>query len=112
VVARGLRLGQAEGSLRRSGEALHNSVELVSGDGGSVSGDGDDGVPGSNVVGRGRGSPQSSGKGVARTGFFIRSSKVCTADRVMGVGISVEGWFWRGIGRLRNDHGFSSSYGR
>jgi hypothetical protein len=42
VVARDLRLWRAEGSLRRSGEALHNSVELISGDGGSVGGNGDD----------------------------------------------------------------------
>jgi hypothetical protein len=42
VVARDLRLRRGEGSLRRSGEALHNSVELVPGNGGSISGDGDD----------------------------------------------------------------------
>jgi hypothetical protein len=42
VVARGLRLWRSEGSLRQSGEALHNSVEFVSGDGSSVSGDSDD----------------------------------------------------------------------
>jgi hypothetical protein len=42
VVARILGFRRAESSLSRGREALHNSVELVSGDGGSVGGDSND----------------------------------------------------------------------
>jgi hypothetical protein len=42
VVAQILGLWRAEGSLSWSGEALHNSVEFVSGNGGSIGSNGDD----------------------------------------------------------------------
>jgi hypothetical protein len=104
MVARVLGLRRAESSRSRSREALHSSIKFISGDGGSIGSDSDDGVPVGDVGSSGRGGTQSSGKGVARADLFFGGGEVSAANGVMSVGVSTEGRFDGSIGRFRCGH--------